>query len=64
MAFFGGFRQFSLFRMDFLELGMREILRELLLGNFQGTVGKKNFATGVAEPHIEVLELVSLYFGT
>ncbi|KAJ7821259.1 hypothetical protein B0H14DRAFT_3146768 [Mycena olivaceomarginata] len=41
MAFFGGFRQFSLFRVDFLEVGMREVLRRLLLENFQGTVGKE-----------------------
>jgi hypothetical protein len=41
MAFFGGFRQFSLFRVDFLEVGMREVLRRLLLENFEGTVGKE-----------------------
>ncbi|KAJ7780469.1 hypothetical protein B0H14DRAFT_2631055 [Mycena olivaceomarginata] len=41
MAFFGGFRQFSLFCMDFLEVGRREILRGLLLEDFQGKVGKE-----------------------
>jgi hypothetical protein len=42
MAFFGRFRQFSLlFCMAFLEVGMREILRGLLLEKFQGTVGKE-----------------------
>jgi hypothetical protein len=32
-------------------------------GKFSGHSGQRNFATHVAEQHIEVLELVSLYFG-
>jgi hypothetical protein len=32
-------------------------------GNFEGHTGQRNFAMYMAEPHIEVLELVSLYFG-
>ncbi|KAJ7709321.1 hypothetical protein B0H14DRAFT_2646318 [Mycena olivaceomarginata] len=51
IAFFGGFRQFSLFHMDFLEVGMREILRELLLGNFEGTVGKKTLQRGITSQY-------------
>jgi hypothetical protein len=37
--------------------------REMLRGLLQGTVSKETFAMCTAEPHIEVLELVSLYFG-
>jgi hypothetical protein len=33
------------------------------VGKISGHSGQRNFAMCMAEPHIEVLELVSLYFG-